>query len=55
MDLYAADQPEPRRYPIDLSPRWRVVALTTSDGSVALGFFLDGELIYWMEEPLGEA
>lgn len=55
MDLFVADQPDPKRYPIDLSPRWRAVVLMAPDGAVAVGFFHDGELIYWMDEPLGEA
>jgi hypothetical protein len=55
MDLFALHHPEPERYPIDLSPRWRVVVLLAPTGALMLGFFLDGELIYATDRMAGKA
>ena len=45
----------PGRHPIGLSPRWTIVVLEPVFGLVALGVFLDGELLYVIDEPAGEA
>lgn len=40
---------------IRLSRRWKVVVDQPFPGVVLLGFFLDGELLYVIDEPAGEA
>jgi hypothetical protein len=53
MDLEIS--PVPGRHPIRLSPRWTAVVLEPAPGVVALGVFLDGELLYVIDESAGEA
>ena len=40
---------------IRLSPRWTILVLEPVLGVVALGVYLDGELLYVIDEPAGEA
>ena len=55
MDLELDLFPTAGRHAVRLSDRWAVVALVPIDGVVVLGFFLDGELLYLTDEPVGEA
>jgi hypothetical protein len=53
--MHVDTSPAPGRYPIRLSPRWKVVILTPVLGVVVFGFFLDGKLVYVAREPAGRA
>ena len=53
--MHLGISPSPPRHPIRLSPRCTIVVLEPVPGLVALGVFLDGDLLHVIDEPTGEA
>jgi hypothetical protein len=47
--------PASGRHPIRLTERWTIVVLEPVPGLIAVGVFFDGELLYGVDEPAGEA
>lgn len=47
--------PAPGRHPIHLTSRWTIAVLEPVPGMVDVGVFLDGELLYVIDEPASEA
>jgi hypothetical protein len=47
--------PAPGRYPFHLTDRLAVVVMNPIDDVVVVGYFLDGGLIWMLEDPIGDA